>query len=245
MPFESKNVAEDDSARAELIARTGRIAVPVIVVGDEVVTGFDRGRLQRLGVPEDIEFRSLRSCARQAREIVNVRETHQGGPDMRAKAVKFMGLGLAILAFLLLASASAIARHTKEADSTFDFEETVSKVKAAIEAQGFTIVTTVDYAAALKNQGAKKVPGMVMIEFFHPKQLKDTFEGDHAVVIELPWRLVIVEGAPDDPHSKYTHINYVKPAGALGPYKKLGKQAEEWDAAIEKVIGSVRRAGGH
>ena len=48
MPFESKNVAEDDSARVELIARTGRMAVPVIVVGDEVVTGFDRGRLQRL-----------------------------------------------------------------------------------------------------------------------------------------------------------------------------------------------------
>ena len=48
MPFESKNVAEDDGARAELIERTGRMAVPVIVVGDEVVTGFDRGRLQRL-----------------------------------------------------------------------------------------------------------------------------------------------------------------------------------------------------
>lgn len=48
MPFESKNVVEDERARAELIARTGRMAVPVIVVGDEVVTGFDRGRLQRL-----------------------------------------------------------------------------------------------------------------------------------------------------------------------------------------------------
>ncbi len=48
MPFESRNVAEDDAARAELLARTGCLAVPVIVVGDEVVTGFDRGRLQRL-----------------------------------------------------------------------------------------------------------------------------------------------------------------------------------------------------
>jgi glutaredoxin len=46
--FESKNVAKDDGARAELLARTGRMAVPVIVVGDAVVVGFDRGRLQRL-----------------------------------------------------------------------------------------------------------------------------------------------------------------------------------------------------
>ena len=35
-------------AREELIARTGRMAVPVITVDDEVVVGFDRGRLQRL-----------------------------------------------------------------------------------------------------------------------------------------------------------------------------------------------------
>lgn len=48
MQFEAKNIAEDEAARAELVARTGRMAVPVIVVGDEVVVGFDRGRLGRL-----------------------------------------------------------------------------------------------------------------------------------------------------------------------------------------------------
>jgi len=46
--FTAKNVAEDTAAREELIARTGRMAVPVITVDDEVVAGFDRGRLQRL-----------------------------------------------------------------------------------------------------------------------------------------------------------------------------------------------------
>jgi len=46
--FTAKNVAEDATARDELIARTGRVAVPVITVDDEVVVGFDRGRLQRL-----------------------------------------------------------------------------------------------------------------------------------------------------------------------------------------------------
>jgi glutaredoxin 3 len=46
--FTAKNVAEDTAARDELIARTGRMAVPVITVDDEVIVGFDRGRLQRL-----------------------------------------------------------------------------------------------------------------------------------------------------------------------------------------------------
>ena len=44
----AKNVAEDADVREELIAKTGRMAVPVITVDDEVIIGFDRGRLQRL-----------------------------------------------------------------------------------------------------------------------------------------------------------------------------------------------------
>jgi hypothetical protein len=31
-----------------LISKTGRMAVPVIVVGDETIVGFDLGRLKRL-----------------------------------------------------------------------------------------------------------------------------------------------------------------------------------------------------
>jgi glutaredoxin 3 len=51
VPFTARNVAEDAAAREELIARTGRMAVPVVTVGDEVVVGFDRGRLKRfLGI---------------------------------------------------------------------------------------------------------------------------------------------------------------------------------------------------
>jgi hypothetical protein len=42
------NVAEDPAALEALAARTGQRATPVVVVGDEVVIGFDRGRLQRL-----------------------------------------------------------------------------------------------------------------------------------------------------------------------------------------------------
>jgi hypothetical protein len=31
-----------------VVARTGRMAVPVITVDDELIVGFDRGRLKRL-----------------------------------------------------------------------------------------------------------------------------------------------------------------------------------------------------
>ncbi|PYM61581.1 MAG: hypothetical protein DMD79_12320 [Candidatus Rokuibacteriota bacterium] len=48
MAFRDVNVMEDEEARDDLIRRTGQLAVPVTVIGDEVVVGFDRARLSRL-----------------------------------------------------------------------------------------------------------------------------------------------------------------------------------------------------
>jgi len=41
-------VVEDPKAMDELVQKIGRRATPVIVIDNEVVVGFDRGKLQRL-----------------------------------------------------------------------------------------------------------------------------------------------------------------------------------------------------
>lgn len=46
--FTDRDVVEDPAAMEELVQKIGRRATPVIIVGDEVVVGFDRGKLQRL-----------------------------------------------------------------------------------------------------------------------------------------------------------------------------------------------------
>jgi glutaredoxin len=48
VPFVDYNVAEDVEARERLKKLTGRMATPMITVDDEIIAGFDRGRLQRL-----------------------------------------------------------------------------------------------------------------------------------------------------------------------------------------------------
>jgi glutaredoxin len=44
-PFEIKNIEEDDTAYDELM-KLGARSVPVTVIGDQVVTGFDQVRLR-------------------------------------------------------------------------------------------------------------------------------------------------------------------------------------------------------
>jgi glutaredoxin len=46
--YREVNVAEDVEGREELLRRTGQLAVPVTVIDDEVVVGFNRPRLVEL-----------------------------------------------------------------------------------------------------------------------------------------------------------------------------------------------------
>ena len=49
--FTNYDVASDAAKRQEMIQMTGQLGVPVIVIGDEVMVSFDRGRLaQKLGI---------------------------------------------------------------------------------------------------------------------------------------------------------------------------------------------------
>ena len=45
--YTEKNINEDPEARRELMAR-GHMGVPVIIVGDEEIVGFDKPKLDKL-----------------------------------------------------------------------------------------------------------------------------------------------------------------------------------------------------
>lgn len=48
VPFTNKNIADDENAMEELQERVpGAATVPVIIVGDQVIMGFDRTKLQK------------------------------------------------------------------------------------------------------------------------------------------------------------------------------------------------------
>ena len=48
VPFTDYNVASDLPRRQEMIQKSGQMGVPVIMVGNEIVVGFDEERLREL-----------------------------------------------------------------------------------------------------------------------------------------------------------------------------------------------------
>jgi len=48
IPFENYDVSSDESKLQEMVKVSGQMGVPVIVVDDKVIVGFDRERLEQL-----------------------------------------------------------------------------------------------------------------------------------------------------------------------------------------------------
>ena len=46
--FEEKDVASDLKAREEMVDKSGQFGVPVTVIGENVVVGFDKSTLEEL-----------------------------------------------------------------------------------------------------------------------------------------------------------------------------------------------------
>lgn len=118
------------------------------------------------------------------------------------------------------------------AKSKYSFDETVSKLKQAIEGQQMMVVFTADHQAMLQMVGLK-TKGMLGIEFFHPRYGKVIVENDHAAGIEIPFRLVVMEG------DMGTMISYYKPSHSLAKYPKLKALGQELDAVVKKIEQAV------
>ena len=48
IPYVDRNVAQDRDAAKEMIEKSGQMSVPVIIVDNEIVVGFDQALLDKL-----------------------------------------------------------------------------------------------------------------------------------------------------------------------------------------------------
>jgi glutaredoxin-like YruB-family protein len=44
--YEDVNVAEDQAAAKEMVEKSGQMGVPVIVIGDKIIIGFDQAKIE-------------------------------------------------------------------------------------------------------------------------------------------------------------------------------------------------------
>ncbi|MBI5096995.1 MAG: DUF302 domain-containing protein [Nitrospirae bacterium] len=118
--------------------------------------------------------------------------------------------------------------------SKYNFDETISRLKEAIESQSMMVVFTADHQAMLKMVGME-TKGMMGIEFFHPRYGKVIFQNDHMAGVETPLRIVVMESEMG------TMFTYWKPSHTFAPYPKLKDLGRELDGVLESITKSVNK----
>jgi len=118
--------------------------------------------------------------------------------------------------------------------SRYPFDETVARLKQAIEGQNLMVVLVADHQMMLSMVGMQ-TKGMLGIEFFHPRYGKTIVENDHAAGIEIPLRLVVMEG------DMGTMVSYYRPSYVFGKYPKLKALGEELDGVLKKIEAAVTK----
>ena len=145
--------------------------------------------------------------------------------------------GLLVLLGLLGYGSFALASHRVMKMSKHKYDETVDRVKKAIEDQGMKVINVIDHQATLKEAGVPKWK-WVVIEFFSPKYTKEVL-AEPSADLDIPLRISVMDGDPKDPHGAAPHASYYKPSVLFADYKKLKKVGKDLDHILEKIVGSI------
>jgi len=113
--------------------------------------------------------------------------------------------------------------------SKYDFTQTLSLIKRAIEQQELMVLFTPDHQEMLKMVGLQVHP-MTTIEFFHPRYGKTIVQNDMAAAIEIPLRMIVAQ--KDD---GTVMVTYRKPSSVFEKYKGLTELGKELDAVCDKI----------
>lgn len=119
--------------------------------------------------------------------------------------------------------------------SLFNFEETLRRLKAAIEAEEVWLIHEIDPQLLLLRGGYSILPTRQLL-FFHPRYLARLLEGDPSGLIEAPLRLV-VWASPDG----RVRLRYPEVAKAFSRYPALEALGHELDSLCQRVVASVSR----
>jgi uncharacterized protein (DUF302 family) len=117
--------------------------------------------------------------------------------------------------------------------SGYDFDQTLSRIKQAIEGENMMVVTEINPQQMLRMVGMR-TGGMRQILFFHPRYMKQILESNRNGGIEPPLKLLVME-TPDGS----VMVRYHDPVHQLAPYDGLSDIAAELRGVIERIIAAV------
>ena len=116
-----------------------------------------------------------------------------------------------VLVFLMLSSASAQddLESIVKTKSNHDFDTTVERLKAAIEASPLTLMTTIDHAANAAKNDLELRPTTLFL-FGNPKVGTPLMQEQQTVALDLPQKMLVWQDEDGDVYLAFNNPFYLK-----------------------------------
>lgn len=89
--------------------------------------------------------------------------------------------------------------------SLFDFNDTIARLRSALEASGFSIMATIDHRAAAESVGLEMAPTIVLI-YGKPKGGTPLMLVAPDFALELPLRVLVREGQDGQTYAVFNPV---------------------------------------
>jgi uncharacterized protein (DUF302 family) len=123
------------------------------------------------------------------------------------------------------------------------FDAAVGRVRDALKAEGFGILTEVDMQSAFLEKLGKPFRPYLILGACNPPLAHRALSADPAVGLLLPCNVIVEEEAPDRVLVRLTDPRQLLTAGDLGAHREVRDVADDASARLRRVAASLSRAG--
>lgn len=102
-------------------------------------------------------------------------------------------------------SPSSLPSFQQISVSAYSFEDTISRLKSAIEAEDLWLIHEIDPQMLLKRGGFEILPTRQLL-FFHPRYMKKLLGINPNALIEAPLKLVVMQMPDDTVSVRYSNV---------------------------------------
>jgi len=117
--------------------------------------------------------------------------------------------------------------------SSFDFEQTLERLKQGIAAHDLWLIHEIDPQMLLK-RGGLEIHKTRQLLFFHPRYMQRLLEANPNALIEAPLKIVVMQSSGGDISVRTTDIEK-----QLGRYAGLETLAKELSEIARSIVASV------
>jgi uncharacterized protein (DUF302 family) len=117
--------------------------------------------------------------------------------------------------------------------SDFPFEQTITRLKEAIQAEDLWLIHEID-PQKLMARGGFEIPPARQLLFFHPRYLVRVLENDPNAIFEVPLKLIVMQT-----QTGVVTVRHAEVVGVFSRYSGVALLALELESILQKIRAAV------